>query len=74
MLGTPPPHPRSPPPPPPSPCARAVKVLTFLTMPLDKQSANPAQQADLVGRTKEAVAGGEALAVVVSLLADPLAK
>jgi hypothetical protein len=59
---------------PPSHVTCAVKVLTFLTMPVDSTSAHPQKQAELQRRVKEAFLAVDAVAVVVALLADPLAR
>ena len=45
-----------------------------MTMPVDATSADPQKQAELQRRVKEAFLAVDAVAVVVELLADPLAR
>lgn len=53
-------------------CFHAVKVLVFLTMPIDPASDNIPQQIEYLWSLKEAVTRNVTIAVIVSLLEDPL--
>ncbi|KAM3412913.1 hypothetical protein ACQJBY_004216 [Aegilops geniculata] len=50
----------------------AVKVLVFLTMPVDPSSEDVAQQIEYLWDLKAALTRNVAIAVIVSLLEDPL--
>ncbi|BAF16829.1 Os05g0210500 [Oryza sativa Japonica Group] len=50
----------------------AVKVLVFLTMPVEPSSENVAQQIEYLWDLKAALTRNVAMAVIVSLLEDPL--
>ncbi|KAF0924640.1 hypothetical protein E2562_010240 [Oryza meyeriana var. granulata] len=50
----------------------AVKVLVFLTMPVEPSSENVAQQIEYLWDLKAALMRNVAMAVIVSLLEDPL--
>ncbi|KAG8069411.1 hypothetical protein GUJ93_ZPchr0005g14773 [Zizania palustris] len=50
----------------------AVKVLVFLTMPLEPSSEDVAQQIEYLWDLKAALMRNVAMAVIVSLLEDPL--
>ncbi|WOK95730.1 hypothetical protein Cni_G04437 [Canna indica] len=50
----------------------AVKVLVFLTMPIDHSSDNVAQQIEYLWDLKSAMTRHATIAVIVSLLEDPL--
>ncbi|XP_077228993.1 timeless family protein isoform X2 [Tasmannia lanceolata] len=50
----------------------AVKVLVFLTMPIDPTSDDIPQQIEFLWRLKAAVTRNDTIAVIVSLLEDPL--
>ncbi|KAG2492461.1 hypothetical protein HYH03_009402 [Edaphochlamys debaryana] len=52
---------------------QAVKVLTYLTMPVDPSSARPEEQEGLVRDVKEAMLHQDALVAVLGLVAEPLA-
>ena len=49
-----------------------VKVLVFLTMPVDPSSEDVAQQIEYLWDLKAALTRNVAIAVIVSLLEDPL--
>ncbi|KAI3888490.1 hypothetical protein MKX03_015120 [Papaver bracteatum] len=50
----------------------AVKVLVFLTMPIEPGSNNISQQIEFLWRLKESIARNDTVAVIVSLLESPL--
>ncbi|KAK9842310.1 hypothetical protein WJX81_005935 [Elliptochloris bilobata] len=52
----------------------ALKVVTFLTLPLEPESENPALQVEHMTAVKEAFLARDALAVVVALVAEPLQR
>lgn len=56
----------------PSPFCFEVKVLVFLTMPVEPSSENVAQQIEYLWDLKAALTRNVAMAVIVSLLEDPL--
>lgn len=49
-----------------------MKVLVFLTMPIDPASDNVCQQIEHLWSLKAAIARNETIAVIMSLLEDPL--
>ncbi|XP_058100318.1 uncharacterized protein LOC131245111 isoform X3 [Magnolia sinica] len=50
----------------------AVKVLVFLTMPIDPASSDISQQIEYLWTLKKATTRNDTIAVIVSLLEDPL--
>ncbi|KAK9830387.1 hypothetical protein WJX72_011470 [[Myrmecia] bisecta] len=52
----------------------ALKVVTFMTMPVDALSDNRTLQVEYMQQVKEAFLGQDAMAVVVGLVADPLGR
>lgn len=56
------------------PARDAVKVVTFLTMPIDATTANPPLQAGIMQSIKEAFLNPDAIASIVSLVAAPLGR
>ncbi|KAK9804992.1 hypothetical protein WJX73_009460 [Symbiochloris irregularis] len=52
----------------------ALKVVTFLTMPIEPDSSNKPFQLAAMQTTKEAFLAQDALAVVTALVAEPLAR
>ncbi|KAA6419916.1 MAG: hypothetical protein FRX49_10106 [Trebouxia sp. A1-2] len=52
----------------------ALKVLTYLTMPIDSASENKMLQAEYMQLVKEAFMEKDAMAVIVGLVAEPLSR
>ncbi|KAL0032107.1 hypothetical protein WJX77_005423 [Trebouxia sp. C0004] len=52
----------------------ALKVLTYLTMPIDPASENKMMQAEYMQLVKEAFMEKDAMAVIVGLVAEPLSR